>query len=161
FLAVRDGRDNCPRRINYNGYEMNFGTKEVEIVDFVVLAGGRETSHFDSGAHVEFYVKLHRKRDVPSLHFGFAILTVDGIYVYGTNSVMRPDAFDLTRDGDVSAVRFATDMAVREGNYFVDLAIFQETPDGTHYIHMRRHVVHLSVLPTPRFDGLVDLLPGR
>lgn len=161
LAAARNGQDNCPQRINYNKYEMNFGTKEVEVVDFMVLADGEETLHINSGANIEFYVKLHHKHDVPALHFGFAILTVDGIYVYGTNSVMRPDAFDFTRDDDITAIRFAASMAVREGSYFVDLAIFQETPDGTHYVHMRRHVVHLSVLPTPRFAGLVDLLHRR
>lgn len=155
--------DVCFMRRTYNKGETRFGTGEAKIIDYVLQA----ETHWDVGdipfgSMLTIYVKALFFRDVAAPASGFCIKTVEGIYIYATNTVIMGEQLKPAYKGDILTFKFSFPLIMSPGDYFLDLAVLQA--DGTrggHVLDVRRSIAHCMVSldrETP-FDGLVDLSP--
>jgi len=158
FLADMSTTDKCPLRLNYNEHETNQGGELVQIVDFLVLANGKaEPLEVSSGDHIEIYVRILLPSKDVSIVFGTACRTVSGVFVYGINSLMRPDAVRQFDINNGAIFCFEMNLAIQGGDYFIDIGVSERSGIEDIMLHARRQLIHFRVNDTPDFDGIMDL----
>ncbi|MGD9536741.1 MAG: ABC transporter ATP-binding protein [Alphaproteobacteria bacterium] len=161
FLAARTTDDVCAARRCYNPNERQSGNQQARIIDFLTVSNrdGPDSALVANDSLLTFYVKIWFADSIANpCQFGFALRTVDGTYVYGTNSTMRPGAFETIAAGDVTVFKFTIKASLQGGDYFVDIAAYQGSRDAVTYLAMRRRVIHFQVPRNWLFDGMADLM---
>lgn len=158
FLEDRTLNDKCPYRPSYNNNEVQYGGELAQVVDFFICANKvvyPKTLPF--GDSIEVYVKVRSEGNNFVPEFGFSIRTVNGIYVYGTNTIMNPNAFHRIENDDQVVYKTAMNSKLQRGDYFMDIGVFRRSGVDNIRLHARRQMIHFSVDSTPWFDGLVDI----
>lgn len=156
--------DLCSARRSYNKTETRFGNGEAKIVDYAL-----QCEHLWDAVDVPFrsklniYVKAVFFNDVSEPAAGFCIKTVEGVYVYATNTIIMGRKLSPASNGDVWVFKFSFSLTIGPGDYFLDLAVLEV--DGTRggcVLDVRRSIAHcvVSLDRDPPFDGLVDLDPS-
>jgi lipopolysaccharide transport system ATP-binding protein len=162
FAAQACAGDNCPARTGYNAGETRIGDRSVEIIDYLVSTDKQsDVDVIHAGDHVQLLLKVRFHAPIARPVIGFAIKTVDGIEIYGTNTFLLAIAVAQAAPGDVRVFAFAFSMIAKAGDYFVDLGVAQVdgTPGGA-VIDVRRSAVHLVVVAERAgFTGLADFMP--
>ncbi len=156
--------DLCSARRSYNKTETRFGNGEAKIVDYALQCDDLwDAVDVPFRSKLNIYVKAVFFSDVSEPAAGFCIKTVEGIYVYATNTIIMGRKLSPASSGDVWVFKFSFTLTVGPGDYFLDLAILEV--DGTRggcVLDVRRSIAHCVVsLERDRpFDGLVDLDPS-
>jgi ABC-type polysaccharide/polyol phosphate transport system ATPase subunit len=163
FSKVNKG-DVCSARRSYNKTETRFGNGEAKIINYTLQCDGVwDAVDVPFLSILNVYVKAVFLRDVSAPAAGFCIKTVEGIYIYATNTIIMGKLLSPVYGGDVWIYKFSFALTVCPGDYFLDLAVLEV--DGTRggcVLDVRRSIAHCVVsLGRDRpFDGLVDLDPS-
>ncbi len=159
ILAEAGEEDRFVRRPGYNPDETVWGENGNDILDYRLVVEGQEltSDQIMAGQILRVYVLARSPQWVEKLQFGFAMLRTDGIYVYGTNTVMRPSAFRSWRHGFRIVFEFGVKLSVQSGTYFFDLAVFRDVGGNTIRLKMRRSCFSITAHHTPEFAGVADL----
>ena len=161
--AANDLDYNCDvmsSRPNYNPNEYRWGDGAAQITDFSLEADGRPyPSTIAPGSKVTLRVMVRFITAVEGPIFGLTIKTKEGVTVYGTNSESLPHkgVGPLGAAGSWCVFELTLTCRLAQGDYFCSLGVASRI--GADVVpHDRRYdVVHLAILPDPRFHGLVDL----
>jgi lipopolysaccharide transport system ATP-binding protein len=147
-------------RSGYNQYEYRWGDGSARILDFYLSADDRPYPiGIESGQklNLEFSVKFIETLIRPIV--GVTIKTKEGVTVYGVNSETLDvgQLKELGKRGTVATVRAELDCRLAPGDYFISIGI--ATKSGEEIVpHDRRYdAIHIQILPTTKFFGLVDL----
>lgn len=159
FLSDTPDMDVCAQRPAYNKSEFRAGGELAEVVDFYL---DHEQAALDlpvpARTRIPVYAKISKKvPDVP-VEFGFAVRSVEGLFLFGTNSHIRPDAFRRTELSGYVIFQSELRLDLFQGDYFLDFGVFQRVGDDSVQLNTRRRIVHLQVQATPWFDGVADLM---
>ena len=153
-----DGRDLIPAKPNYNQHEVRLGNRAVSIVDFDIIANGvRNPPEIPVQARTELIIKLRFNADVPCTSVGFALVTVDGTYIFGTNLFMLERPLIDGAAGAQAAVRYRFISTVAGGDYFLNLGCNQIMDGTAQYLDIRRSVAHVKFAYTHGIMGFVNL----
>lgn len=163
FFESTDARDRCSDRPSYNKGEYRLGDKAAEIIDYLIeVDGERDVSALTAGSKINIYLKalFHRYVDQPMI--GFAIRSVDGVVLYGTNTFMQSIVMDAAEYDEIRVVSFQFYATMYPGDYFLDLGVCEidgSTPG--HVFDDRRSIIHIAIQADgiPTFDGYVDFRP--
>jgi len=164
MLGNPQSDDVCSARRSYNRTETRFGNGEAKIVDYALQYEDQwDAVDVPFRSKLNIYLKVAFFGDVPAPAAGFCIKTVEGIYIYATNTIIMDRQIRPASGGDVWIFKFAFALTVSPGDYFFDLAVLEV--DGTRggcVLDVRRSIAHCVVsLERDRpFDGLVDLDPS-
>ena len=156
--------DVCSVRRSYNRTETRFGNGEAKIVDYALQYDDVwDVVDVPFRSTLNIYVKVAFFGDVSAPAAGFCIKTVEGIYVYATNTIIMGRQIRPASSGDVWIFKFSFALTVSPGDYFFDLAVLEV--DGTRggcVLDVRRSIAHcvVSLERDRTFDGLVDLDPS-
>jgi lipopolysaccharide transport system ATP-binding protein len=158
MLADEETVDRFPRRPGYNAGETQWGD-DGDMLDYRIEVDGSasETNAFEAGATIRLYVLTRSPNWHAELHFGVAIRRTDGLFIYGCNTKMRPEAFRRWSSGDLVVFSSAYRLTIQGGHYFFDVGIFRDVQSETVRLRVRRNAIHLVVLSTPWFDGIADI----
>ena len=148
-------------RPGYNKEEHRWGHGGASILDYLVASGGEKyPSRIESNAITDFYFKVRFERDFDGVVPGFLVKTIEGIFLYGTNSYLSSGGRELleARAGDIAVFRFSIPLALNEGHYLVSFGISsgQAAADMTP-LDRRYDSVLIHVGRAMRFWGVVDL----
>ncbi|MFO0779159.1 MAG: ABC transporter ATP-binding protein [Nitrospira sp.] len=162
--GVPSTEDVCHSRRSYNKTETRFGNGEAKIIDYALQYEDRWDAvdvPFRSVLNVHVRAVFFSDVEVPAV--GFCIKTVEGVYVYATNTIIMGKQLDPVAKGEILVFQFSFMLTVSPGDYFLDLAVLEV--DGTRggcVLDVRRSIAHCVVtLDRDRpFDGLVDLSPS-
>ena len=155
---AEDGRDRIAEKPNYNGHEVRLGNRAVSIVDFDIVANGvRNPPEIPVLARTELIIKLKFNADAPCTSVGFALVTVDGTYIFGTNLFMLEQPLLDGAAGAQFAVRYRFTSSIAGGDYFLNLGCSQIMDGSEHYLDVRRSVARLKFAYTPGVAGFVNL----
>lgn len=151
--GVADGT--CETRNSYNHSEFRFGDRQVEVVDYVLsTARALYPVQIHSGEAVSLLVRLKVNDFGGLLSAGFAVKTVEGIKLFGTNTISSGIALPRVANGESVWVRFDFSMNVGAGDVFIDLGCGDWTTPPALPLDRRNSVIHLVVNGDGRTDGL-------
>ncbi|CAG2095758.1 ABC transporter ATP-binding protein [Xanthomonas arboricola] len=145
----------------YNADEHRWGQGGARILDYVVTSGGQEfPARVESGARTAFYVKIAFDRDFDSVVPGFLVKTIEGLFLYGTNSFLSSggQAGISVKAGQVIVCKFTMPLDLNEANYLVSLGISSGDPllELTP-LDRRYDAIVLDVARGMQFWGMMDL----
>lgn len=145
----------------YNRGEHRWGQGGASIIDYGVVSGGQRFPHrLVSGARTDFYMKIAFDADVENVVPGFLLKTLEGLFLYGTNSFLSSHGRGQisARAGDVVVCRFTLPLDVNEGHYMVSLGVSSGDP-MTELVPLDRRydAIMLDVGRDMHFWGLMDL----
>ncbi len=156
--------DLCNTRLSYNKNEVRFGSGAARVIDFAIESEGqRDVANVRFGAEIRLYIKVLFCRRVQMPVIGFAVKTLEGVEIFGTNTFQMGQKLKPMPEGQIHVFKFSFALRVNPSDYFFDIGIAEA--DGTRggaILDVRRSIAHCVVsLDTERsFDGLLDLSPS-
>lgn len=162
YDSIIDGRsDAFYSRPGYRKEEHRWGHGGAAILDYLVVVNGeRYPSRIEGNASTSFYFKVRFDADYDTVVPGFLIKTIEGIFLYGTNSFVSNIEGERIRviSGDSKVFCFTLPMALNEGNYLISFGISSGDPLGELVPLDRRYdSVMVNVGRALQFWGIVDL----
>lgn len=157
-----DAGEYLQSRKSYYKDETRYGNGNATILDCVLESGGVfDPDSVKTRASFELYLKVVFHRPFDPL-IGFALKTVDGIQIYGTNTHMLRAEVPRCQAGEVRLFKFTFLPMLRPGEYFLDLGVASvDGTEGGEPADVRRSVILFMVMDDgpPRWGGLYDLNP--
>lgn len=156
--------DVCHTRRSYNKSETRLGNGVARIIDYALQSQEQwDVRDVAFGSILSVYVKAVFLKDIQAPAAGFCIKTLEGIYVYATNTIILGRYIKPAVQGDIFVFKFSFPLSVSPGDYFLDLGVSEV--DGTRggcVLDVRRSIAHcvVSLEKDLHFDGLVDLSPA-
>jgi lipopolysaccharide transport system ATP-binding protein len=148
-------------RPGYHASEHRWGHGGASIIDFLVSTPNDSyPSRIESNTHTEFYFTVRFDSDFDEVVPGFLLKTLEGIFLYGTNSYLssRGTAHHSAQAGSVHTYRFSMPMALNEGHYLVSFGISSGDPKQDLVPLDRRYdSVLIHVGRDVQFWGIADL----
>jgi lipopolysaccharide transport system ATP-binding protein len=158
FILKTPQNESYSQRKSYNRNEYRFGDKRGEIIDyFIVSNGAKDITEIFSGDTIDIYIKARFYDSIESPLYGFAIKTIDGVYIYGSNTKFYNTQVCAVEKGNVVVLRFSILMSLAPGNFFIDLGLAERSGDRDVPLDIREGVIHLYVIERKHFDGLAEL----
>lgn len=155
--STNDGeyKDKCHEKPNYNKEETRLGDKRARIIDYDLIVNNEVNPiEINHGESFTIVMKVYYVEDVSDIHFGFAITTKDGVYVYGTNTEMQYIAPSKGEKNNISIVKFSCKAIFVGNDYFINLGVFKNKGGSHEYIDARRSLVHIKISDTPWCNGI-------
>jgi lipopolysaccharide transport system ATP-binding protein len=148
-------------RPGYRKEEHRWGHGGAEILDYLVVTGDQFFPPIIEGnAKTDFYFKVRFNSNFDSVVPGFLIKTIEGIFLYGTNSFISNKTVEKisARANEVKIFRFSLPMAVNQGYYLISFGISAGDPIGELIPLDRRYDSVLLYVQRPiQFWGIADL----
>ena len=148
-------------RPGYRKEEHRWGHGGAAILDYLIVSdGNRSPSRIEGNAATDFYIKVRFDRDFDSIVPGLLVKTLEGIFLYGTNSFVSSEgrmSISATA-GDMKIFKFSLPMALNEGHYLISFGISSGNPLHELIPLDRRYdsvIVHVG--RAMQFWGIVDL----
>jgi ABC-type polysaccharide/polyol phosphate transport system ATPase subunit len=159
FLQDVPVTDQCPQRASYNRNEYPQSSQRARIVDYLIVGNGNaDPTALYCGDKIDLYVKVRFEESIAFPVFGLSVKTVDGLQVYGINTQLADKPLVPVEAGEMVLFKFTIEMQLHPGDYFLDLGVDEATGRSTlNSLERRCDLIHLSVLETKHFDGLVYL----
>jgi lipopolysaccharide transport system ATP-binding protein len=153
--------DEFHTRPGYRREEYRWGHGGAAILDFLVVAEGqRYPARIESNALVNFYFKVSFDEEFNNVVPGLLIKTLEGIFLYGTNSFVSSRGTELisARVGDVKVFQFSFPLTLNEGYYLVSFGISAGNPlEELVPLDRRYDSVMVHVGRQAQFWGIVDM----
>lgn len=149
-------------RAGYNPAEYRWGHGGAAILDYLVIVDGeRFPSRIESNSNGDFYFKVRFDADFESVVPGFLIKTLDGVFLYGTNSFVssRGQSTISVRAGDIRMFRFSLPLNLNAGDHLVSFGISSGNPLMGDLLPLDRRYdsVMLKISRVVQFWGLSDM----
>lgn len=148
-------------RPGYRKEEHRWGHGGAEILDYLIIADEQfYPSIIEGNAKTEFYFKVRFTSNFDNVVPGFLIKTIEGIFLYGTNSFISGNTKERisAKAGDVRIFCFTMPLAVNEGHYLISFGISSGDPFSELTPLDRRYdSVMIYVQKNRKFWGIFDL----
>jgi lipopolysaccharide transport system ATP-binding protein len=148
-------------RPGYRKEEHRWGNGGAAILDYLFASGEEHyPSRIEGNAATDFYIKARFDRDFDSIVPGLLVKTLEGIFLYGTNSFVSSAgrANISVTAGDTKIFKFSLPMALNEGHYLISFGVSSGNPSHELIPLDRRYdsvIIHIG--RTMQFWGIVDL----
>jgi lipopolysaccharide transport system ATP-binding protein len=142
----------------YNVHETRLGNGTARIIDFDLIVDGEVNPHeIRSHKDVELILKILFNESLSGVSVGFAIVSIDGSYIFGTNMAMMRKPLISSEAGRCLAVRFRWKSHLAGGEHFLNVGCSQFIEGEDNFVDVRRSVARLKFTDTPSTSGFVDL----
>ncbi len=153
-----DTRDRIAEKPCYNKHETRIGNGAVKIIDFDLIVDGEVNPHeIKPHKDIELVVKIYFNESLSEVLFGFAILSIDGTYISGTNSEKMGRPFLSADTGECVAVRLRWKSHFVGAEHFLSLGCYRTINGEPFFLDVRRSVAKVKFTDTPGVYGFVDL----
>ncbi len=156
-----DSNDSFHTRFGYHSKEYRWGQGGATILDYVISSDGASyPTQIKSGDQVDLYFKVLFTEDHESVVPGILIKTLEGIFLYGTNSFMlEPTSEPISAvRNEIRHFKFSLPLSLYEGHYLLSFGISSGNLGETLVPLDRRYdSVLLQVSGSHSFSGMVDL----
>jgi lipopolysaccharide transport system ATP-binding protein len=148
-------------RPGYRKEEHRWGHGGATILDYLIIADGQHyPSRIEGNTRTDFYFKVRFDDNFDSVVPGFLIKTLEGLFLYGTNSFVSTANSKriLVHAGDIQVFRFSLPLALNEGHYLISFGISSGDPTAELVPLDRRYdSVMVNAGRALQFWGIVDL----
>ena len=148
-------------RPSYHKDEHRWGHGGAVILDYLVLADEKEyPTNIEGDKTTDFFFNVRFDAEFNNIVPGFLIKTLEGIFVYGTNSFLstRGKIRISAHAGDVKTFKFSLPLSLKEGFYLASFGVSEGDPQGELTALDRRYdSVLVNITRKNQFSGLVNL----
>ncbi|WP_368195848.1 ABC transporter ATP-binding protein [Aeromonas sp. R2-2] len=148
-------------RPGYRKEEHRWGKGGAEIIDYLIIADNQcYPPRIEGNEKTDFYFKVKFDADFKSVVPGLLIKTIEGVFLYGTNSFISTQGSEYiyASEGEVKTFRFSLPLTLNEGHYLISFGISSGDPLKELVPLDRRYdSILLYVGKIVQFWGIVDL----
>lgn len=161
FMFVRGADDNFHTHPGYRKEEHRWGHGGAAIIDYLIIVHGEHyPSRIESNAPTDFYFKVRFDAHFDNVVPGFLIKTLEGIFLYGTNSFISSDGREAITASpqEIMVFKFSLPMTLNEGHYLISFGI--SAGDPLHQLtplERRYDSVIIYISRSLQFWGIVDM----
>jgi ABC-type Fe3+/spermidine/putrescine transport system ATPase subunit len=138
--------------------DSNFGAGDAELLDVKIIdKEGQSVTLLESGNDYTVKVTAMFKMEMEEPVIGFIVKTLQGIDVYGTNTLLTDHHIGHVKAGTTVEVDFQHKMRLNAGSYFISSGV-TEFAAGNKIVHDRRmDMIAFKVVGKRTSYGLVDM----
>lgn len=155
------GEDLFASRPGYRKDEHRWGQGGASILDYLIVAGeDKYPAEIPTNTVTDFYFKVRFDQPFLNVYPGFLLKTLDGVFLYGTNSFLAAEGRRQIRAeaGEIHVYRFSMPLSVNSGHYLVSFGISSgESIETLVPLERRYDSVVINVANPMPFWGVVDL----
>ncbi len=159
--TLNGNSDEFHTRPGYHSGEHRWGNGGAAILDYLVIAEGRHyPSRIESNKLTDFHFKVRFDANFDNVIPGLLIKTLEGIFLYGTNSfVATKGGISISaHEGDIKIFKFSVPLRLNEGNYLVSFGISSgHPPQELIPLDRRYDSVMIRMAGATQFWGIVDM----
>ncbi len=142
----------------YNKDALEYGTKEVEILESYVLdEGGHRTTTFLKQTDFSVVVRAKFYEAIESPILAFTLKDVKGVEITGTNTYVEKAIVDPVEAGTTMTVTFTQKMSLQGGEYLLSLGVTGYEGDVFKVYHRLYDVMNLTVISDKNTVGYYDM----
>lgn len=158
FIEHNANFDNSVNRRSYNKNEYRYGDRKAEIVDYMIISSDSyDPAVIKSGDKINIYVKVKFNSNIDFPVFGFAIKTIDGVTVYGSNTSFQNNTIPSVGKSEIIIFHLFINMSVNAGDYFLHIGMGEEKQGMHQIVDSRADFIHLKIVEEQYYDGFVKL----
>ena len=110
-----------------------------------------------SGSDIEIWTKFFFKKNVKRPVYGITLKTVDGVEIFGSNSLVEEFDVEQKQKGEFSIVKYKFPLNLKSGDYFISLGLAESVKGNTEPLDRRYDLIHLKVSNSNSRYGIIDL----
>ncbi len=146
------------KKSNQSESEFRYGTSEAEILDCRILnRDGEETTLIESGERYIIRIVTRFNKEVSDPIIGINIKTIDGVLVFGINTLKSGSPVGEVNSGDVVSVDFEVDLNLFRGSYILSAGVIEVASSSIIPLDRRWDLIVLKVIDKDNFWGLTTL----
>ena len=149
---------NATRPFKLNPQASEYGTKEVEIKDFMIVdQNGIPTNTIEKLTEFTLKVKMHFHEKVDEVIYAFTLKDLKGTDITGTNTLYENVQVIPPTDGDFQEVTFAQRMTLQGGEYLLSLGVTGYRGGEFEVYHRLYDICNITVVSTQNTVGYYDI----
>lgn len=161
FLQDQGG-DGFMAHATYHDGEYRWGNGRAEILDYLLVAGGRaDPVSLSADEEAELYVRVRFRDAVDTPVFGFYIKTIGGLMLTGCNSRDAGDGFGTryrpVEAGEVVVCCFRFKPSFESGNYLLSVGIAEDHSGELDPLDRRYDSILVKIENRDSYFGLVGI----
>lgn len=155
---ANDPLDQFTSRPGYRKEEHRWGQGGASIVDYFIHSENEEyPSVVYANDIVDISFSVSFEDDFDSVVPGILIKTIDGMFLYGTNSYLASQSVSSVKKGDLVSYKFSIPFELNTGDYLISFGISSGNLEALHPLDRRYDSVVLNVKHRTGVLGLIDL----
>lgn len=158
---VETAQDLYHTRPGFRKEEHRWGNGGARILDYSIISGETEyPNQLEAGSSADFYFKVHFQRAFASVVPGFLVKTLEGIILYGTNSIhaSRGREHMAVNSDEIVVFKFTLPISLNSGHYLISFGISEGgSLEQLVPLDRRYDSVLIAVTRQTPFWGITDL----
>jgi lipopolysaccharide transport system ATP-binding protein len=160
FELLSDGVERFASRPNFNPNEYRWGDRAAAITDFDIRTDKAiYPSNVDSGDEITLTLAISFIDPIQNPIIGFTIKNTEGVTLFGCNTDSQGTAGmqAIGQQGQSTSITFQFKNRLGGGDYFISVGVASRMGDEIVPHDRRYDAIHIQVLGTQKFHGLIDL----
>ena len=158
FVSNQSKADLCLNNINYNKNEYRYGNGKGKIIDFLIISDRKINSYqLFSGSEIQILIKFFFNEPIEIPVYGFTLKTVDGVEIFGSNSLIEELVVKQKQKNEFSIVKYIFPLNLKSGDYFISLGLAESYNGNIEALDRRYDLIHLKVSNSNSRYGIIDI----
>lgn len=142
---------------SYNTAEVRYGDGRAEIFDYAIITENSENAiTITPGDTISISFSVHFKELVSSPMYGFAVYSLEGILLYGKNTIMLGCKTQQANPGDVVTAMFTFLAPFAPMDLFIDLGCGELIDNSSIPLDRRQRMIHLRCESENDCEGIME-----
>ncbi|MDC7291371.1 ABC transporter ATP-binding protein [Blautia schinkii] len=160
---VKQGEGGKPAENWRNGFQVNpdtleYGEKQAEIVDFVVLdSKGRQSNTIEKGSAFKIKMRVHFHETIQQPIMAYTFKNIQGTEITGTNTMYEEAHVEHPDEGKECVVTFEQEMNLQGGEYLLSFGCTGYRNGEFSVFHRLYDACNITVVSSKNTVGFYDM----
>ena len=160
---VKQGEGGKPAENWRNGFQVNpdtleYGEKQAEIVDFVVLdSKGRQSNTIEKGSVFKIKMRVHFNETIQQPIMAYTFKNIQGTEITGTNTMYEEAHVEHPDEGKECVVTFEQEMNLQGGEYLLSFGCTGYRNGEFSVFHRLYDACNITVVASKNTVGFFDM----
>ena len=156
--AEKKGDDNWREGFQVNPNTLEYGEKQAEIVDFVVIDDkGRQSNTIEKGSVFLIKMKVHFHEDIQQPIMAYTFKNIQGTEITGTNTMYEQVNVPHPEAGKECVVTFEQEMNLQGGEYLLSFGCTGYRNGDFNVFHRLYDACNITVVSSKNTVGFYDM----
>ncbi|MDO4272821.1 MAG: ABC transporter ATP-binding protein [Eubacteriales bacterium] len=150
--------ENWREGFRVNPDTLEYGEKQAEIIDFVVLdSEGRQTNTIEKGTVFEIKMRVHFNESIQQPIMAYTFKNIQGTEITGTNTMYEEAVVEHPDEGRECIVTFKQEMNLQGGEYLLSFGCTGYRQGDFSVFHRLYDACNITVVSTKNTVGFYDM----